>query len=71
VTRGDIAGRASRRNLAQRRQHHRDGGTSPRGEIGFWRFLRFGAVITTLDLVLAFAILSAERAAGLLRMLGL
>jgi len=46
-------------------------GAGPRGEIGFWRFLRFGAVITTLDLVLAFAILSAERAAGLLRMLGL
>jgi Na+/H+ antiporter NhaD/arsenite permease-like protein len=46
-------------------------GAGPRGEIGFWRFLRFGAVITTLDLVLAFAILSAERAAGLLRLLGL
>ena len=46
-------------------------GAGPRGEIGFWRFLRFGAVITTLDLALSFAILSAERAAGLLRLLGL
>jgi Na+/H+ antiporter NhaD/arsenite permease-like protein len=34
----------------------------PRGEIGFWRFLRFGAVITAVDLTLAFAILYAERA---------
>ena len=29
----------------------------PRGEIGFWRFLRYGAVV---DLVIAFAILGAE-----------
>jgi Na+/H+ antiporter NhaD/arsenite permease-like protein len=43
-------------------------GAGPRGEIGFWRFLRFGAVITTLDLTLSFAILSAERAAGLLKL---
>jgi Na+/H+ antiporter NhaD/arsenite permease-like protein len=46
-------------------------GAGPRGEIGFWRFLRFGAVITTLDLLLALAILSAERAAGMLRIVGL
>jgi Na+/H+ antiporter NhaD/arsenite permease-like protein len=46
-------------------------GAGPRGEIGFWRFLRYGAVITTLDLVLAFALLSAERAAGLLQLIGL
>ncbi|HWO20818.1 MAG TPA: SLC13 family permease [Kofleriaceae bacterium] len=46
-------------------------GAGPRGEIGFWRFLRYGAVITTLDLVLALAILSAERAAGVLRLVGL
>lgn len=46
-------------------------GAGPRGEIGFWRFLRFGAVITTLDLALAFAILSAERAAGVLELVGL
>jgi len=46
-------------------------GAGPRGEIGFWRFLRYGAVITTLDLALALAILSAERAAGVLRAVGL
>jgi Na+/H+ antiporter NhaD/arsenite permease-like protein len=46
-------------------------GAGPRGEIGFWRFLRFGAVITTLDLALAFAILSAERAGGALGLVGL
>jgi Na+/H+ antiporter NhaD/arsenite permease-like protein len=43
----------------------------PRGEISFWRFLRFGAVITIADLVLAFAILYAERAAGIFTLLGL
>ncbi|MBL0212417.1 MAG: anion transporter [Myxococcales bacterium] len=31
-------------------------GAGPRGEIGFWRFLRYGAVITVVDLVVAFAI---------------
>jgi Na+/H+ antiporter NhaD/arsenite permease-like protein len=46
-------------------------GAGPRGEIGFWRFLRFGAVITTLDLALALAILWAERAAGVLGWIGL
>ena len=46
-------------------------GAGPRGEIGFWRFLRYGAVITTLDLALAMALLWAERAAGLLPLLGL
>ncbi len=46
-------------------------GAGPRGEIGFWRFLRFGAVITTIDLALALVILSVERAAGLLRWVGL
>ncbi|MBV8758921.1 MAG: anion transporter [Deltaproteobacteria bacterium] len=34
----------------------------PRGEIGFWRFLRYGAILTIVDLVLAFAILFGERA---------
>jgi Na+/H+ antiporter NhaD/arsenite permease-like protein len=34
----------------------------PRGEIGFRRFVRYGAVITIVDLALAFAILGAERA---------
>ncbi|HSK02956.1 MAG TPA: SLC13 family permease [Kofleriaceae bacterium] len=46
-------------------------GAGPRGEIGFWRFLRFGAVITTIDLALALAILWAERAAGVLGWVGL
>jgi Na+/H+ antiporter NhaD/arsenite permease-like protein len=46
-------------------------GAGPRGEIGFWRFLRFGAVITTLDLAIALALLSAERALGLLALVGL
>ena len=46
-------------------------GAGPRGEIGFWRFLRYGAVITALDLALAMGILWAERAAGVLPLLGL
>jgi Na+/H+ antiporter NhaD/arsenite permease-like protein len=37
----------------------------PRGEIGFRRFLRYGAVITLVDLVLAFGILAGERAIGI------
>ncbi len=37
-------------------------GAGPRGEIGFWRFLRYGSVVTIVDLVLAFAILYGERA---------
>lgn len=37
----------------------------PRGEVGFWRFFRYGALITLVDLVLAFAILFGERALGL------
>ncbi|HEX8114174.1 MAG TPA: SLC13 family permease, partial [Kofleriaceae bacterium] len=36
----------------------------PRGEIGFWRFLRYGAVITTVDLAVAFGLRAAERALG-------
>lgn len=36
----------------------------PRGEIGFWRFLRYGLLITIVDLVLAFGILYGERALG-------
>jgi Na+/H+ antiporter NhaD/arsenite permease-like protein len=43
----------------------------PRGEISFWRFLRFGSVITIANLALAFAILGAERALGIPAMLGL
>ncbi|MEO6774387.1 MAG: SLC13 family permease [Kofleriaceae bacterium] len=46
-------------------------GAGPRGEIGFRKFLRYGAVIAGVDLVLAFAILGAERALGVFRLLGL
>ncbi len=41
-------------------------GAGPRGEIGFLRFLRYGSVITLVDLVVVFAILYAERSLGLL-----
>ncbi|HUJ57796.1 MAG TPA: SLC13 family permease [Kofleriaceae bacterium] len=37
----------------------------PRGEIGFRRFLRYGSVVTLIDLAIAFALLYAEHAAGL------
>jgi Na+/H+ antiporter NhaD/arsenite permease-like protein len=43
----------------------------PRGNIGFRRFLRYGLVVTVVDLVLAFGILAGERALGLPRLLGL
>jgi Na+/H+ antiporter NhaD/arsenite permease-like protein len=43
----------------------------PRGEISFWRFLRYGSVITIINLALAFAILIAERAAGIPGLIGL
>ncbi|TMQ14563.1 MAG: anion transporter [Deltaproteobacteria bacterium] len=43
----------------------------PRGEIGFWRFLRHGAVLTAVDLVVAFGLLALERALGVPRWLGL
>jgi Na+/H+ antiporter NhaD/arsenite permease-like protein len=46
-------------------------GAGPRGEIGFWRFLRYGVPITVVNLALAFAILSAQRGAGVFRLLGL
>jgi Na+/H+ antiporter NhaD/arsenite permease-like protein len=42
-----------------------------RGEIGFWKFLRYGAVVTSIDLALAFAILGTERAIGVMGWLGL
>ncbi len=41
-------------------------GAGPRGEIGFLRFLRYGSVITLVDLVVVFSILYAERALGIL-----
>jgi len=37
-----------------------------RGRVGFWRFFRFGAVITAVTLVASLAVLLAERAAGFL-----
>ncbi len=43
----------------------------PRGEISFWRFLRYGSVITIVNLALAFGILAAERALGIPALLGL
>jgi len=43
----------------------------PRGEIGFLKFLRYGAVLAIVDLVLAFALLGGERAIGVFRLLGL
>ncbi len=46
-------------------------GAGPRGEIGFWRFLRYGAVMTLLDLTLAFVILVGARALGVPGWLGL
>lgn len=46
-------------------------GAGPRGEIGFWRFLRYGSVITLVDLVIALAILSGARAIGVPAWLGL
>lgn len=43
----------------------------PRGEIGFWRFLRYGSIVTLVSLVVMFAILAAERALGVFGWLGL
>jgi Na+/H+ antiporter NhaD/arsenite permease-like protein len=43
----------------------------PRGEIGFWRFLRYGAVITAVDLAVALGLLAAARALGVPGWLGL
>jgi Na+/H+ antiporter NhaD/arsenite permease-like protein len=43
----------------------------PRGEVGFWRFLRYGSVLTIVELALAFAILAGERALGVPGWLGL
>jgi Na+/H+ antiporter NhaD/arsenite permease-like protein len=43
----------------------------PRGEIGFWRFLRYGAILTTVDLAIGFAVLGGERWLGATGWLGL
>ncbi|HTJ43185.1 MAG TPA: SLC13 family permease [Kofleriaceae bacterium] len=42
----------------------------PRGEIGFFRFLRFGAVLTIVSLLVAFGVLELERVLGYASMLG-
>ncbi len=42
----------------------------PRGELGFWRFARYGAVLTVTSLVIAFALLTLERATGYAGWLG-
>lgn len=46
-------------------------GAGARGEIGFWRFLRYGAVVTAVDLAVGFGLLAGERALGVPRWLGL
>lgn len=46
-------------------------GAGTRGEIGFFRFLRHGAVLTTASLLVAFAILYAQRALGVAGWLGI
>ncbi|MEZ4367725.1 MAG: hypothetical protein R2939_15830 [Kofleriaceae bacterium] len=46
-------------------------GAGPRGQIGFWRFMRYGAVLTAASLVVAFAVLGLERALGVPGWLGL
>ena len=43
----------------------------PRGEIGFVKFLRYGIVITVVDLVVGFALLGGERWLGVPGWLGL
>jgi len=43
----------------------------PRGEIGFFRFLRYGAVVATVDIVVGFAVLGGERWLGVPGWLGL
>ena len=42
----------------------------PRGELGFWRFARYGAVLTFASLAIAFAMLAVERAVGYAGWLG-
>jgi len=43
----------------------------PRGEIGFFRFLRHGVVLTAVSLVVGFGLLALERALGLFAAVGL
>jgi Na+/H+ antiporter NhaD/arsenite permease-like protein len=46
-------------------------GAGPRGEHGFWRFLRYGLPITLVSLVIGLAVLALERAIGYAALLGL
>ena len=43
----------------------------PRGEIGFFRFLRYGSVLTLASCVVGFGALALERALGLFALVGL
>jgi Na+/H+ antiporter NhaD/arsenite permease-like protein len=43
----------------------------PRGEIGFWKFLRYGSLVTLVSLVVMFAVLALERWLGVFGWLGL
>ena len=43
----------------------------PRGDIGFLRFLRYGAVMTLVSLIVGFGLLALERALGLFDLVGL
>jgi Na+/H+ antiporter NhaD/arsenite permease-like protein len=43
----------------------------PRGEIGFFRFLRYGAVLTAASLVVAFGVLWIERQLGWFALVGM
>lgn len=43
----------------------------PRGEIGFWRFLRYGSIVTVVSLLVMFGALALERLIGLYGLLGL
>ena len=52
---------------------HHSATQAPSGSVRgrFWRFLRYGAVITAVDLVVGFALLGGERWLGVARWLGL
>lgn len=43
----------------------------PHGDVGFWRFLRYGVVLTAVDLGVGFGLLAAERWLGVAGWLGI
>jgi Na+/H+ antiporter NhaD/arsenite permease-like protein len=43
----------------------------PRGEIGFWRFLRYGSLVTLVSLIVMFGVLALERWIGVVGWLGI